>query len=52
MWLIYIALEPFLRRRWPHRIISWNRLLRGNLRDPLVGRDILIGALALFPQVT
>lgn len=45
MWLIYIALEPFLRRRWPHRIISWNRLLTGDLRDPLVGRDILIGAL-------
>ena len=45
MWLIYIALEPFLRRRWPHRIISWNRLLTGDLRDPLVGRDILIGVL-------
>jgi serine/threonine-protein kinase len=45
MWLVYIALEPFLRRRWPHRIISWNRLLSGDLRDPLVGRDILIGAL-------
>jgi serine/threonine protein kinase len=45
MWLIYIALEPFLRRRWPHRIISWNRLLSGDLRDPLIGRDILIGAL-------
>jgi serine/threonine-protein kinase len=45
MWLVYIALEPFLRRRWPHRIISWNRLLSGNFRDPLVGRDILIGAL-------
>jgi Protein kinase domain len=46
MWLIYIALEPFLRRRWPHRIISWNRLLSGDLRDPLIGRDILIGALS------
>jgi serine/threonine-protein kinase len=44
LWLLYIALEPFLRRRWPHRIISWNRLLRGEFRDPLVGRDILIGA--------
>ncbi|MBA2525586.1 MAG: hypothetical protein H0V18_07370 [Pyrinomonadaceae bacterium] len=28
------------------RIISWNRLLSGNLRDPLIGRDILIGSLA------
>jgi serine/threonine-protein kinase len=44
LWLLYIAIEPFLRRRWPHRIISWSRLLRGDFRDPLVGRDILIGA--------
>lgn len=27
-------------------MISWNRLLSGNLRDPLIGRDILTGALA------
>jgi serine/threonine-protein kinase len=44
--LLYIALEPFVRRRWPQRIISWSRLLRGDLRDPLVGRDILIGTAA------
>jgi serine/threonine-protein kinase len=43
-WLIYIALEPFMRRRWPNLIISWNRLLAGNYRDPLIGREILIGA--------
>ena len=42
-WLIYIALEPFMRRRWPNLIISWNRLLAGNFRDPLIGREILIG---------
>jgi serine/threonine protein kinase len=42
--LLYLALEPYLRRRWPQRIISWNRLLAGDFRDPLVGRDILIGA--------
>ena len=46
LWLLYIALEPFLRRRWPHRIISWSRLLRGEFRDPLVGRDFLIGAVS------
>jgi serine/threonine-protein kinase len=46
LWLLYIALEPFVRRRWPQRIISWSRLLRGAYRDPLVGRDILIGAAA------
>jgi serine/threonine-protein kinase len=44
LWLLYISLEPFVRRRWPQRIISWNRLLRGDFRDPLVGRDILIGS--------
>jgi hypothetical protein len=44
LWLIYIALEPYLRQRWPHRIVSWSRLLAGRFRDPLVGRDILIGA--------
>ena len=44
-WLLYMALEPLVRRRWPTRIISWSRLLAGGWRDPLVGRDILIGAL-------
>ena len=43
-WIVYLALEPFIRRRWPHRIISWTRFLAGNFRDPLVGRDLLIGA--------
>ncbi len=43
-WLLYIALEPYVRRRWPQTLISWSRLLSGRLRDPLVGRDILIGA--------
>ncbi len=42
--LLYIALEPYLRKRWPQRIISWNRLLAGDFRDPMVGRDILAGA--------
>lgn len=45
LWLMYIALEPFVRRRWPEVIIAWSRLLAGDFRDPLVGRDILIGAL-------
>jgi serine/threonine-protein kinase len=44
LWLIYIAVEPFVRRRWPGIIISWNRLLAGDYRDPLVGRDLLLGA--------
>lgn len=44
-WVVYLALEPFVRKRWPGRIISWTRLLAGDFRDPLVGRDVLIGAL-------
>ena len=48
LWLVYIALEPFVRRRWPGRIIAWNRLLAGDWRDPLVGRDLLLGALFGF----
>jgi hypothetical protein len=39
----YLALEPYIRRRWPSRIISWTRLLAGRFRDPLVGRHVLIG---------
>jgi serine/threonine-protein kinase len=45
VWLCYISLEPYVRRRWPQRIISWSRLLVGGWHDPLVGRDVLIGAL-------
>jgi serine/threonine-protein kinase len=44
VWLMYVALEPFVRRRWPDTLVSWNRLLAGRLKDPLVGRDILIGS--------
>ncbi|MEP6995218.1 MAG: hypothetical protein ABI968_11900, partial [Acidobacteriota bacterium] len=45
VWLTYMALEPYVRRRWPDLLISWTRLLSGRFRDPLVGRDILIGVL-------
>jgi serine/threonine-protein kinase len=43
LWLMYLAIEPYVRRRWPHRIVSWSRCLAGHFRDPLVGRDILVG---------
>ena len=43
---LYIALEPYVRRRWPDRLVGWSRLLAGNVRDPLVGRDVLIGITA------
>ncbi|MEP6995983.1 MAG: serine/threonine-protein kinase, partial [Acidobacteriota bacterium] len=43
-WVIYMALEPFARRRWPEMLVSWTRAISGRWRDPLVGRDLLIGA--------
>ena len=43
LWVLYVALEPHVRRRWPGTIVSWSRLLAGDVRDPLVGRDILVG---------
>lgn len=45
IWILYIALEPYVRRLWPRLIISWSRLLAGGFRDPMVGRDVLIGSL-------
>lgn len=41
---IYIAAEPFVRRRWPQILISSTRLLTGRMTDPMVGRDVLAGA--------
>jgi hypothetical protein len=51
-WMMYVGLEPYVRRVWPRSLISWNRLLTGQLRDPLVGRDVLIGMVAGLLQVT
>src|SRR5262249_36690296 len=45
LWVIYLALEPSVRRLRPVWVIGWNRLLAGRWRDPLVGRDVLFGAL-------
>jgi tRNA A-37 threonylcarbamoyl transferase component Bud32 len=41
-WLLYIALEPLVRRTWPEMLVSWTRLLSGAARDSLVARDILL----------
>ena len=45
VWVLYLALEPYVRRLWPNLIISWTRLLGGRWRDPMVGRDVLLGGL-------
>jgi Protein kinase domain len=45
LYVIYLALEPYVRRRMPELLIGWARLLEGRFRDPRVGRDVLIGVL-------
>ena len=49
----YLAIEPYVRRRFPEMLTSWTRLIGGHWRDPLVGRHILIGAFggALFSVI-
>jgi hypothetical protein len=54
---VYLALDPYVRRHWPHAILSWTRALAGKLTDPLVGRDLLYGIIlgliwAVFCELT
>jgi eukaryotic-like serine/threonine-protein kinase len=42
-WGTYVAFEPYVRRHWPRTIVSWTRLLSGAIRDPLIGRDVIVG---------
>jgi eukaryotic-like serine/threonine-protein kinase len=44
-WVLYVAIEPFARRFWPDSLLGSSRLLSGHIRDPRVGRDVLIGVL-------
>ena len=44
VWMLYLALEPLVRRVRPHGLVGWTRLLGGRWRDPRVGRDLLIGS--------
>ncbi len=46
MFIVYLAVEPFVRKNWPTMLMSWTRLLAGRVRDPFVGRDLLIGVAA------
>jgi serine/threonine-protein kinase len=46
VWIFYLAVEPDVRRLWPQMIVSWVRLLDGRVRDPLVGREVVIGVLS------
>ena len=43
-WVLYLAVEPTIRRHWPQKLVSWTRLVRGQgAGDSLVARDLLIG---------
>jgi hypothetical protein len=44
IWTVYIALEPYVRRRWPQTLIASSTVLAGRVRDAVVGRDVLVGA--------
>ena len=46
LWMLYLGLEPYIRRFSPDSLIAWQRLVSGRWRDPRVGRDILIGVAA------
>ena len=44
-WVVYLALEPFVRKHVPHLLVSWSRLLDGRWTDPIVGRDVLVAVI-------
>ena len=46
MALLYLAIEPQVRRTHPAMLVTWSRLVGGRVRDPQLGRDLVIGALA------
>jgi serine/threonine-protein kinase len=51
VWGAYIAIEPYVRRRWPQMLIGWSAVLTGRFRDAVVGRDLLIGIVAAVSMV-
>jgi hypothetical protein len=42
-WIYYLAAEPYGRRFWPDALLGWTRLWSGRVRDPRVGKELLIG---------
>jgi serine/threonine protein kinase len=45
-WIAYIAVEPHVRRTWPSMLRSFDAVVLGNAKHPVIGRDILVGLLA------
>jgi len=57
MYILYLGLEPYVRRAWPDMLVGWTRFVGGRIRDPLVGHDVMVGvtcgaALALLSLAT
>ena len=46
MYLVYLAIEPFVRRSWPTMLVGWSRALAGRFPDPVIGRDLVIGVVS------
>lgn len=44
-WVLYLALEPFVRRDYPRLLDSWNRAVRGDWRDSLVVTHVFLAAM-------
>jgi hypothetical protein len=44
LWVLYVAIEPYGRRFWPDGLLGWTRLFSGRVRDPRIGREILMGS--------
>ena len=46
LYVMHLAVEPAMRRHWPNSLLGWTRLLRGEIVDARVGRDMLFGLAA------
>ena len=44
LWMVYLGIEPAVRARYPHSIVTWNRLLAGRWMDARFWADVLMGA--------
>ena len=52
-WMLYLGLEPLMRRIWPQLLVGWTRALEGRFKDPMVARDLLVGlAMGLLLSAT
>ena len=46
--LLYLGVEPHIRRHWPDSLISWSRLHARQFTDPLVASHIIAGITAIL----